>query len=156
MAAGSLRSFWRPTARLIVPSFELIEQSRMAVDDLLEVLGRSTLEAVLRISAANVAGEVHQGKRGGEIVRHSSPGLSCESIQAQDASVSASASLREGLSEMFTINRLGLPPSLRRSLATTNIVESPNSGVRMKTRHPQQHPRRLNGPAMGCFRVPCH
>ena len=46
----------------------------------------------------------------------------------------AAASLREGLPEMFTINRLGLPPSLRRSLATTNIIESPNSGVRMKTR----------------------
>ncbi len=46
----------------------------------------------------------------------------------------AAASLREGLSEMFTINRLGLPPTLRRSLATTNIIESPNSGVRMKTR----------------------
>ena len=46
----------------------------------------------------------------------------------------AAASLREGLEEMFTINRLNLPPSLRRSLATTNIIESPNSGVRMKTR----------------------
>jgi len=46
----------------------------------------------------------------------------------------AAASLREGLSEMFTINRLGLPPSLKRSLATTNIIESPNSGIRMRTR----------------------
>ena len=46
----------------------------------------------------------------------------------------AAASLREGLSEMFTINRLGLPASLRRSLATTNIIESPHSGVRMRTR----------------------
>ena len=46
----------------------------------------------------------------------------------------AAASLREGLSEMFTINRLDLPPSLRRSLATTNIIESPHSGVRIRTR----------------------
>jgi len=46
----------------------------------------------------------------------------------------AAASLREGLEEMFTINRLGLPGSLRRSLATTNIIESPHSGVRMRTR----------------------
>ena len=35
---------------------------------------------------------------------------------------------------MFTINRLSLPASLRRSLATTNIIESPHSGVRMRTR----------------------
>lgn len=44
------------------------------------------------------------------------------------------ASLREGLEECFTINRLGLPPSLHRCLATTNIVESPHAGVRQRTR----------------------
>ena len=42
--------------------------------------------------------------------------------------------MREGLEECFTINRLGLPPSLHRCLATTNIVESPNAGVRRRTR----------------------
>ena len=47
---------------------------------------------------------------------------------------SAAASLREGLSEMFTVNRMGLSPSLRRCLTTTNIVESPHSGVRVRTR----------------------
>jgi len=46
----------------------------------------------------------------------------------------AAASLREGVEECFTINRLGLPPSLHRCLATTNIVESPNAGVRQRTR----------------------
>jgi putative transposase len=47
---------------------------------------------------------------------------------------SAAASLLEGLEETFTINRLGLPPKLRRCLGTTNIVESPTSGVRLRTR----------------------
>ena len=47
---------------------------------------------------------------------------------------SAAASLREGLTEMFTINRLGLPPELRRCLGSTNAIESPNSGVRRRTR----------------------
>ena len=37
---------------------------------------------------------------------------------------SASASLREGLSEMFTINRLGLPPRLRKCLGSTNLIDS--------------------------------
>ncbi len=46
----------------------------------------------------------------------------------------AAASLREGLFEMFTVNRLGIPSSLRRSLVSTNVIESPNSGVRMRTR----------------------
>lgn len=46
---------------------------------------------------------------------------------------SAAGSLREGLAEMFTINRLGLPKSLRRCLGSTNVIESPYSGVREKT-----------------------
>jgi transposase-like protein len=47
---------------------------------------------------------------------------------------SAAASLREGLAEMFTVNRLGLSPSLTRCLVSTNVIESPHSGVRLRTR----------------------
>ena len=47
---------------------------------------------------------------------------------------SAAASLREGLAEMFTVNRLGLPVSLSRCLCSTNVIESSFSGVRSKTR----------------------
>jgi putative transposase len=46
---------------------------------------------------------------------------------------SAAASLREGLEELFTINRLGLAPKLRRCLASTNVMESPHAGVRLRT-----------------------
>jgi len=46
----------------------------------------------------------------------------------------AANSLREGLEECFTINRLGIPVLLHRCLATTNLIESPQSGVRMRTR----------------------
>jgi transposase-like protein len=45
----------------------------------------------------------------------------------------AAASLREGLEETFTINRLELSPALRRCLGTTNIIESPHAGVRLRT-----------------------
>jgi putative transposase len=47
---------------------------------------------------------------------------------------SASKSLLEGLDEMFTVNQMGLPKELTRCLCTTNIIESPHSGVRMRTR----------------------
>jgi len=46
----------------------------------------------------------------------------------------AAGSLREGMAECFTINRLDVPLSLHRCLATTNLIESPQAGVRMKTR----------------------
>lgn len=46
---------------------------------------------------------------------------------------SAAASLREGLEEMFTINRMGLPSTLMRCLATTNVIDSSHWGVRQRT-----------------------
>lgn len=46
----------------------------------------------------------------------------------------AARSLREGLAETFTVNKLDVPPSLHRCLVTTNIIESPQSGVRLRTR----------------------
>jgi len=46
----------------------------------------------------------------------------------------AAASLREGLHETFTVNALGLPPTLTRCLCTTNIIENPNGIVRRTSR----------------------
>ena len=46
----------------------------------------------------------------------------------------AAASLLEGLEELFTINRLGVTGELARCLATTNVIESPNSVVRRVSR----------------------
>ncbi|MGH7461859.1 MAG: IS256 family transposase, partial [Longimicrobiales bacterium] len=46
----------------------------------------------------------------------------------------AAHSLLEGLEECFTINRLDVPRSLHRCLATSNIVDNPHSGVRSRTR----------------------
>jgi putative transposase len=49
-------------------------------------------------------------------------------LQAQHPD--AAASVREGLDEMFTITELGITGELARCLATTNVIESPNSVVR--------------------------
>ena len=42
----------------------------------------------------------------------------------------AAASLLEGLHETFTVNALGLPPTLMRCLCTTNIIENANMALR--------------------------
>jgi putative transposase len=47
---------------------------------------------------------------------------------------SAAASLRAGLAEMFSVSRLGLSPSLSRCRVSTNVIERPHSGVRLRTR----------------------
>lgn len=46
----------------------------------------------------------------------------------------AAASLREGLEELFTINRLGLPSKLRRCLGTTNLIDNGHSAARDRMR----------------------
>jgi putative transposase len=46
----------------------------------------------------------------------------------------AAASLREGLEEMFPINRLGLPSQLRRCLGTTNLIDNGHSAARDRMR----------------------
>jgi hypothetical protein len=38
------------------PIVELIEQSKLAVDELIDVLGRAQIEAMLRLSAQGIAG----------------------------------------------------------------------------------------------------
>ena len=48
---------------------------------------------------------------------------------------SAARSLREGMKEMFTLQRLKIPESLHKCLATTNIIESPQGGVERRTRN---------------------
>jgi transposase-like protein len=47
----------------------------------------------------------------------------------------AAASLREGMEETLTIHKLGLPDTLRRSLVTTNLIESAFSRYRDVTRN---------------------
>src|SRR6202043_3638968 len=53
----------------------------------------------------------------------------------QDEAPGASASILEGLDEMLTVTRLGLPTELRRSLACTNIIENMMGTVRRVCRN---------------------
>ena len=41
---------------------------------------------------------------------------------------------RKDSTELFTINRLGLPSKLRRCLGTTNLIDNSHSAVRERTR----------------------
>jgi putative transposase len=66
-----LTEFLVHNGQALLPMLELIEQSRMAVDELIDVMGRASIEAVLELSARQVAGEPQQGKaRAGEIGWH--------------------------------------------------------------------------------------
>ena len=47
----------------------------------------------------------------------------------------AAASLREGMAETLTVQRLGVPPTLARTLRSTNAIESMNSIARDHSRN---------------------
>src|SRR2546427_3180707 len=49
---------------------ELIEQSQVALDEVIDVAGRAMIEALLRLSAEGMAGPPHPGKKGGAIGWH--------------------------------------------------------------------------------------
>jgi transposase-like protein len=55
--------------------------------------------------------------------------------QLERINPSAAKSLMEGLDETLTVHRLEIPDALRKSLRSTNIIESANNGVRDRTRN---------------------
>ncbi len=193
----AIREFLKREGQFLLPMLELVEQTEVAIDEVIQVMGRATIEAVLEMSAEGVAGvkqagrsraeddTVWYGRQGGVVylsdrkVRVERPRLrrrgageggevevpayaamrrpgavvkaafrAAMKLDAKQGEQkleqlarwlerdhpSAAASLREGLSEMFTINRLGLPPRLRKCLGSTNLIDSTHSGVRRKTR----------------------
>jgi transposase-like protein len=67
--SGKLASFLVEEGADLSRFVDLIEQSRLAVDELIAVMGRATVEAVLTLSARGLAGEKHQGKQGGSPIR---------------------------------------------------------------------------------------
>jgi transposase-like protein len=66
----ALADFLSQDGQLLLPMLELISQAELAVDELIDVAGRATIEAVLTLSAQEVAGRKHPGKAGGEIGWH--------------------------------------------------------------------------------------
>ena len=68
-----LTEFLVHNGQALLPMLELIEQSGMVVDELIDVMGRASIEAVLELSAKQVAGAPQQGKtREGDIGWHGS------------------------------------------------------------------------------------
>ena len=59
-----------------------------------------------------------------------------------------SRSILEGLDEILTVSRLGLPAELRRSLACTNIIENMMGTVRRVCRNVKRWQSAVDGPAL--------
>jgi len=71
-AAATIEQFAKANGQLLLPLVELIQQARIAVDEVIGVVGRKTIETVLMLSATEVAGERTPGKASGDILWHGS------------------------------------------------------------------------------------
>ena len=60
-----LSEFLAKEGQFLLPMLDLITQAEMAVDELIDVAGRATIEAVLTLSAQELAGSRHPGRKGG-------------------------------------------------------------------------------------------
>jgi putative transposase len=70
----ALSEYLAQNGQLLLPVVELISSAHLAVEEFMDVLGRAALEALLELSAQQVAGPRHQGKAGGDIRRHGTQG----------------------------------------------------------------------------------
>lgn len=66
----ALAEFLQKEGQFLLPLVGLIETAQLAIDEVIDVAGRATIEAVLHLSAQEVAGAKHQGKAGGDIRWH--------------------------------------------------------------------------------------
>src|SRR3954452_23948465 len=68
-----LADYLAEDGQLLLPMLDLIENAQTAIDDLIDVMGRATIEAVLLMSAPQVAGTKQQGKKSDrDVVYHGS------------------------------------------------------------------------------------
>ena len=68
--ARRLAEFFSRNGQGLLPMVDLIEQSRLAVDELIDVAGRATIETVLQLSAEQLAGRRTPGQRRQQLLWH--------------------------------------------------------------------------------------
>ena len=57
----AIREFLKREGQFLLPMLELVEQTEVAIDEVIQVMGRATIEAVLEMSAEGVAGVKQAG-----------------------------------------------------------------------------------------------
>ena len=71
-AAATVEEFAKANGQILLPLVELITQARVAVNEVIDHIGRQTIETILNLSAEQVAGARAPGKASGDIRWHGS------------------------------------------------------------------------------------
>src|SRR3954465_5423139 len=67
-----MEEFTKANGQILLPLVELITQARLAVDEVIDSIGRQTIETILSLSAEQIAGPRTPGKSSGDIRWHGS------------------------------------------------------------------------------------
>ena len=59
----AITEFLKREGQFLLPAVELVEQAEVAMDEVIDVMGRATIGAVLEMSAEGVAGPKQSGKK---------------------------------------------------------------------------------------------
>ena len=70
LSSRELAEFLSKDGQLLLPLVELLERGEKAIDEVIDVMGRATVEAVLRMSAEQLAGPKMQGHRADDRARY--------------------------------------------------------------------------------------
>ena len=71
-AAATVEEFAKANGQILLPLVKLVTQARVAVDEVIDRIGRQTIETILILSAEQVAGPRTPGKSSGAIRWHGS------------------------------------------------------------------------------------
>jgi len=69
-ASRALATLFEAHPEAVTPLLNIVVEAQVTMEAFIDVVGRSCLEAVLHLSAAEIAGPPHQGKAGGDILWH--------------------------------------------------------------------------------------
>lgn len=70
--AGAVRAAFADQGQVLLPMLDLIENARTSIDELMSEAARGFVEQLLVLSAQEVAGAKHPGRRMGEVLWHGS------------------------------------------------------------------------------------
>ena len=113
---------------MLLPVVDLITEARLAVDEVIDRAGRGLIETILTLSAEQIAGPKSPGKASGEVRWHGRQAGRVKLAERQ-LKVERPRLRRKGGGE----EAVPAYESTAECLATTNLIESPQSGVRKKT-----------------------
>ena len=68
LSSRELAAFLAKDGQLLLPMLDLITQGERAIDEVIDVMGRATIEAILRMSAEQVAGPRQQCPRAAQAI----------------------------------------------------------------------------------------